>query len=299
MYKQSVRRRRAALALLVAASLALLTAYFGESAGGALHALQRGALEVMAPIQEGTGRALKPLRDLAGWFGDTLHAREQRDQLRTQRDALRREAVRAQSLARDNQQLRRLLGLDQSGISRYEPVTARVIGRSPTVWYATVNIDKGTVDGVRLNQPVVNGDGLVGKVTAVTHGAAQVTLVTDHTSGVSAAANTGTKRSPSRVYGLVQTAVGNPGDLLLNFVSRRSELEKGASVTTAGSRSSRLESLFPPDIPIGVVTQVDEEELSQYQRVHIRPFADLRRLDFVQILTLSSKGPAADRAQAP
>jgi rod shape-determining protein MreC len=82
VYKQSVRRRRAVLGLLVALSLILLTAYFGESAGGGLHALQRGVLQVLAPIQEGANRALKPVRDLAGWFGDTLHARSQRDQLR-------------------------------------------------------------------------------------------------------------------------------------------------------------------------------------------------------------------------
>ena len=45
-----------------------------------------------------------------------------------------------------------------------------MIGRSPTVWYSTVTIDKGSGDGVRINDPVVNGDGLVGRVTDVTHG---------------------------------------------------------------------------------------------------------------------------------
>ncbi len=300
MHKQTVRRRRAALAVLVAASLALLTAYFGEPAGGALHALQRGVLEVLAPIQEGTGRALKPVRDLAGWFGDTFSARSERDKLLKQRDELQQEVIGAEAARRENQQLRRMVALDQTGVSSYQPVTARVIGRSPTVWYATVNVDKGTVDGVRLNQPVVNGDGLVGKVTAVTHGAAQVTLITDHSSGVSAkVVTTKVDRAGNGVFGLVQTAVGNPQDLLLDFVSRSSNLQKGDRVVTAGSRSSRLESLFPPDIPIGLVTKVDDQELSQYQRVHIKPFADLRRLDFVQVLTRGSQGPASDQASGP
>ena len=282
------------LALLVALSLAFLTAYFGETAAGTLHLLQRGALQVLAPIQEGTGRALKPFRDLAGWFGDTLHARGERDQLRKQRDQLRRQVIDLQRNQADSQQLGQLKQLDQtSGIGSYQPVTARVIGRSPTLWYATVTVDRGRVDGVRVNQPVVNGEGLVGKVTAVTHGAAQVTLITDHTSGVSA------KVLPQRVFGLVQTAVGRPDDLLLNFVSRTSNLRKGETVVTAGSSSSRLESLFPPGIPIGTVTKVDDAELSQYQRVHIAPAADLRRLDFVQVLTRTGSGSGADRAQAP
>ena len=288
------------LALLVALSLALLTAYFGESAGGVLHTLQRGVLQVLAPIQEGTGLALKPFRDMAGWFDDTLDARKERDQLRKERDQLRQEVIGAEAARAENQKLRRQLELEDARLSDYEPVSARVIGRSPTVWYATVNVDKGSVDGVRVNQPVVNGDGLVGKVTSVTHGAAQITLITDHTSGVSARVNTPlVARGKKEVYGLVQTAVGNPDDLLLNFVSRSSQLQKGDRVTTAGSRSSRLESLFPPDIPVGVVTKVDEEELSQFQRVHIRPFADLRRLDFVQILTRGGAGSTGDRAQSP
>ena len=74
MHDRAVRRRRAVLAALVLSSLILLTAYFGESSGGGLHAVQRGAMEVLAPIQEGANRALKPFRDLFGWFGDTLDA---------------------------------------------------------------------------------------------------------------------------------------------------------------------------------------------------------------------------------
>ena len=52
---------------------------------------------------------------------------------------------------------------------------------------------------------------------------------------------------------------------------------------TAGSQSTRLESLFPPNIPIGVVTQADDAELSQFQRVHIRPFADRFAPDTFQL----------------
>ena len=69
--RKVVRRRRAALAVFVALSIAILTAYFGESGGGFFHALQRGAQEAFAPIETGASRALKPVRDLVGWVGDT------------------------------------------------------------------------------------------------------------------------------------------------------------------------------------------------------------------------------------
>jgi rod shape-determining protein MreC len=280
VYKQTVRRRRAVLGLLVALSLILLTAYFGESAGGGLHALQRGVLQVLAPIQEGANRALKPFRDLAGWFGDTLHARDQRDKLRKEVRALRTQAIDGQSAVRENVDLKGILRLDRTAsLTSYKPVAARVIGRSPTFWYQTLNVDRGSSSGIRLNQPVVDGDGLVGKVTSVTSSVAQVTLVTDHTSGVSA------KVADTGVNGIVQPAVANPNDLLLDFVSSKDKVVKGEAIVTAGSRSGKLESLFPPGIPIGSVTKVDDQELNLYQRVHVTPYADLRKLDFVQILT--------------
>jgi rod shape-determining protein MreC len=256
-------------------------------------------LEVLAPVQEGTSRALKPFRDFFGWFDDTIDARKERDKLREERNELRKQVIGSRAAQRENAQLRRLVGLDRSDVlDGYTPQTARVIGRSPTIWYATITVDKGSSSGVRVDQPVVNGDGLLGKVTAVTRGASQITLITDHNSGVSARVLTPVvTESGNGITGVVQPAVGRPQDLLLEFVPRRASIQKGDTVVTAGSQSTRLESLFPPNIPIGVVTKADDEELSQYQRVHIRPFADLRRLDFVQILT-RSRPRGGERAQA-
>jgi len=280
VYDKTVRRRRAVLGLLVVCSLILLTAYFGEGAGSPLHSVQRGFLEVVSPIQDGASRALKPVRDLFGWFGDTLDAKDERDKLRKELEQTRREAIANAAAAREVEQLRKLVGLDRAlNIDQMDPVSARVITRSPTLWYSTVSINKGTSDGVRVDQPVINGDGLVGTITSATSNAAIVTLITDHTSGVSAVVN------ESGVAGVVQPAVGNPNDLLLEFIRRGDRIETGQTVVTAGSRSQRYESLFPPGLPVGRVSKVDDTELDVYQRVHVKPFAQLRRLDVVQVLT--------------
>jgi rod shape-determining protein MreC len=280
LYDKTVRRRRLVLGLLVVCSLILLTAYFGEGAGSPLHSVQRGFLQVVSPIQDGASRALKPVRDLFGWFGDTLDAQDERDKLRKELEQTRRQAIANAAAAREVEQLRKLVGLDRDlGIDQMDPVAARVITRSPTLWYSTVSINKGTSDGVRVDQPVINGDGLVGTVTSATGNAAIVTLITDHTSGVSAVVN------ESGVAGVVQPAVGNPNDLLLEFIRRGDRIETGQTVVTAGSRSQRYESLFPPGLPVGRVSKVDDTELNVYQRVHVKPFAQLRRLDVVQVLT--------------
>ena len=97
MSDKTVRRRRAVLLLLVVLSLILLTAYFGEASNGRLHSVQRGFLTVVSPIQDGANKALKPVRDLFGWFGETADAKSQRDQLRKQVDRLRRELAAVQA----------------------------------------------------------------------------------------------------------------------------------------------------------------------------------------------------------
>jgi rod shape-determining protein MreC len=283
-------------ALLVAVSLILLTAYFGESAGGPLRSIQRGFLEVISPIQEGASRVLKPVSDLAGWIDDTLSAKGERDKFKKQRDALRTDAAQADLLRRQNRELQAMLNLDKGNdLGSQKPVTARVIGRSPTLWYATITIDQGSDAGIRDDQPVVNGEGLVGKISATSGNAAQVTLITDSTSGVSA------EIAATGVTGLVKTEVGQPTDLLLDFVSRTSKVSKGQRVVTAGTRSSRLESLFPAGIPIGSVSRIEPSELDIYKRVHVTPFADVRRLDFVQVLTRPDTAPKPPQltAQVP
>jgi len=286
VYDKSVRRRRIALALLVASSLLLLTVYFGESAGGGLHSVQKGVLEVVSPIQEGASRALKPVRDLAGWTGDTIDAKGKLSDLEQQNAALRRKAIAGTDAARQNQQLQKLLALDKaSGLDATDPVSARVIGQSPTLWYSTIVVDRGTGDGVRNGQPVITGDGLIGQVTTASGNSAVVTLITDSEIAVSA------RISESGVPGVVQAGPGGPDDLLLQYTTRRDRVEDGQSVVTAGTTSSsnRYESAYPPGIPIGEVTRVDDPGTDS-QKVHIRPFADLHRLEFVQILTSRANG---------
>jgi rod shape-determining protein MreC len=288
--KKVVRRRRAALAVFLGLSLALLTAYFGESGGGALHALQRGAQEALAPIEAGATRAFKPLRDFFGWAGDTLDAKDQNEKLQDEVERLREQLARSQTAQRDASQLRGLVGLArQEGYPQgTQPVTARVIARSPTVWYSTVKVDKGRSDGVRTDQPVVAAGGLAGKVTRVTGGTAEVTLITDASSAVSA------QVMPEGATGIVKPEVGDPDDLLLDFVQKGKRVTEGTTVVTSGFTSRRVESLFPRGIPIGRVTKVDLDEVELYQRVHLKPFADLRRVDYVQVLT---RRPRTERAE--
>ena len=281
MYDKTVRRRRAVLGLLVACSLILLTASFGDSAGGGVTSIQRGVLDVVSPIQEGASRALKPVRDLFGWIGDTVHAKGKVDDLEKERDQLRRQVIDRDAALRQNTQLRELLALDtNASLKDNAPVGARVIGRSPTVWFSQVTIDKGSSAGIRLDQPVVTGAGLVGKVTTVTRGTSIVTLVTDAKMSVTARIN------ENGVPGVLQTQIGDPRELELKYTTRDDTVRAGQRVVTSGTdaRITAEPSLYPPDIPIGRVTRVEDEGTDD-QVVHVKPYADMRKLEFVQVLT--------------
>jgi rod shape-determining protein MreC len=279
--RKVVRRRRAALAVFVVLSIAILTAYFGESGGGFFHTLQRGTQEAFAPVETGASRALKPVRDFFGWAGDTIDAKDQNADLKREVRQLRGDLAQSETALRDAGQLKELTALRQENYfpQSTSPVTARVIARSSTVWYSSVKIDKGSDDGLRENQPVIAAGGLAGKVTSVTGGSAEVRLITDGQSGVSA------QVFPAGVTGVVRPEVGNPDDLLLEHVESGRRVTENTLVITSGFTSAKTESLFPRGIPIGRVTKVDLDELETYQRVHVKPFADLRQLDLVQVLT--------------
>lgn len=276
--RSQVQRRRAVLVVLLAVSLVLLTVYFSEPVSGGLHAIQRGAGEVLSPLEEGAARAFKPFSDLAGWVGDVGDAKKENKQLKTEVESLRAQLAELATDKREAEQLRDLAGLSASLPAGTEKVTARVIAHSPTVWYSTIQIDKGRDDGVRTNQPVITAGGLAGKVIAAGGGTARVALITDASSAV------GAEIMPRGVAGVVKPEIGGK-DLILDYIPKGSRVRKGEVVVTSGFKAGELGSLFPRGIPIGRVGSVNQDQLEIFQRVRVRPYAELRRMDFVQVLT--------------
>ena len=283
MYRKQVRRRRAVLALLIVGSFVLLTVTYGRGSDS----VQRGVSSIFSPVQSVADRALKPARDLVNWFDRTFDARGENSRLKTQLDELRHKVVAGEAASAENAQLRKLVELDRGPAlaeSAYEPVTGRVIARSPTVWNSTVTVDVGSDDGVRVDDPVIGGDGLVGLVASTEGGSAQVTLITDHASAVSA------KVVPGGVQGVIRPDVGDPEDLILDFIDSTKDIHGGQTVVTSGWRAEGIASLFPPGLPVGEVTSAPIVEQEASQQVHLRPYADIANLDLVQVLTGGSRG---------
>jgi len=289
VHDKSVRRRRALLALLVILSLLLLTAYFGESSEGTLHSVQQDFLTVVTPIQDGVDKALKPVRDLFNWFSETLHAKSQRASLLAQNERLKHERVNDEAEKRQYHQLLALFHIDQLGVSSYKPVTATVIAKTPNLWYSTVTINAGSSAGIKANDPVINGEGLVGKITTVAPNGAIVSLVTNTGMGVSARIGTGS------ATGVVQPKVGEPSDLLLQYLPAGTQANDGEYVVTSGTLAPPDYSLYPPGIIIGQVSSTSEE--GGYLAVNVHPAVNLRALETVQVLTTPPDSTPAREAR--
>lgn len=296
MHDKQVRRRRAVLALLVGTSLILLTAYFGESPNSPLHSVQRGIVEVFAPIQKGASKVLSPFGDVAGWVSNTVNAKSDNATLRNENATLTAELAEAKYQLHQAMQARGLLALDTaagSTIRDYSPIVADVIGRDPSVWYQQFEVDEGTDDGVGMNDPVVAPSlnaavpgGLVGDVTAVGRNWSEVTELTGDKFAVGAEID-----DPDGDAGILQPAVGNPNSLLLeDLPPQTGDIQPGKSypVVTSGFEDPAdpvIKSWSPPGIPIGYVSSVNENTVLNQQDVTVTPYADLHHLSIVQILT--------------
>jgi rod shape-determining protein MreC len=158
----------------------------------------------------------------------------------------------------------------------YRPVNAAVVAPPGGPFAHTLAIAAGSSSGVRLESPVVSGDGLVGIVSNVFPDTAVVTLLTDPDSFVSAFdVRTG-------VRGMVHTGPG--GTLILDQVPKQLRVLNGDKLVTAGTHSARYPDLYPYGIPIGSVSSVNATDTATFLQVQVQPFANLGSLEAVAVL---------------
>lgn len=285
MPRNKVAWRRLVFVVLIIAALALLTVSFRETESGPVHAIQQAAAGALSPLQSWGAKAAEPFQDGYQWIRTLWSAHKEAERLARELQELQGEAVKLKEQAEENERLKGLLDFQEKGTfpEGTEFMVARVIGKSPTRWEAWIQIDKGTADGVQVDQPVVgatpvatsslSGKGLVGKVVNVTSHTAQVQLITDSESSVAA------KIQGSRAEGIVEGSVS--GALVMDFVDRDIVVEPKLVVVTSG-----FGGIYPAAIPIGIVANVGEEDVNIYKEIEVQSFIDFRVLEEVMVLII-------------
>ena len=280
------RRTRLVLGALLVVALALITVDYRGAAASPLSGLNSFGGSVLGSAEGAVSLVTSPLRRLAGGSGSQARiAALQRQVTRLRTELSQQQLSRAQSA-----QLSRLLQL--AGRGGYRIVAANVIAASPA--YAdTVTIDIGRQDGIKLNETVLNGAGLVGTVTAVNPQTATVLLTTD------ASATVGVRLAGTGLIGAVTGTGKNlstAGLLRLEVFSSSAQLRPGEQIVTFGSVGGRP---YVPGVPVGVITQVEGSTSSLTRLALVRPFVTISTLGVVGVVVVPPRTNPRDSVLPP
>jgi rod shape-determining protein MreC len=284
---QSSRRPWLPLSLFV---LGLLVLVLHE--GGYLGAVENALHYAVDPLQRVLSGVEKVTGNLFQTVREVRELRAEVEELREQVDALTVENVRLREYEADVQQLRAmlnfasdyptsaLLGADVVGRDACDTFPCgEVVGIEPNPYLRYVTINVGALQGVKVGMPVVSsGAGLVGRVAQVTPRAAQLQLVNDADSAVTALLQS------SRVSGLV---VGQPdGTLRMEYIPQAENVSVGDIVLTSG-----LGGFMPKGLVIGQVSEVQQMDYELFQTAIVRPAVDFSRLELVLVITAFEQVP--------
>ncbi|MEX0835823.1 MAG: rod shape-determining protein MreC [Nitriliruptor sp.] len=269
MYQR--RKARVLLVVLIITALVLITVDFRSGGGdGPLDRLRGAVTAVARPIQDGIATLVRPLGDAVGGVTDIFSVRADNERLRVRLETLEQRTRSALDLERENSELRQLLEIRD----RAELVTvgARTVALGASDFEWTITIDAGTDAGIERGMPVINGDGLVGRVVQATPNASRVLLTIDPT--FFAAVRTSTTGET----GTIQGRGGEP--LVFAVTDPAAELEVGQELVTSAYSNGQ----YPEGIPIGTIADVGESTTALTRDVTVRPFVDFTRLHEVLVI---------------
>jgi rod shape-determining protein MreC len=230
----------------------------------------RVVLAISSPVQRGLTAAIEGSRGGVDGYVALRGAREERDQCVADLSVSRAELNALREAKAENERLRAALGYTETTV---EPeLSARVIGVNASPHFISLRINRGEGDGVRIGMPALTADGVVGQVSRVVGGTADVMLLTDPSSRLGAVV----QRTRVRA-----TAVGAGGGapLHLDNVLHGDDVVDGDLVITSGT-----DGLFPKGLVIGSVEKVTREANAMFLKARVVPAVDLRKVEEVLLL---------------
>ena len=202
-------------------------------------------------------------------------AQSENDILKQRVQELEVEIKQTEELTAENERLKSLLNLKEQSKSKILP--AKIIGRDPSVWFDSSIINRGSLDGVKLNMPVVTDGGIIGRVTAVSPLTAQIDLITAAKERSSLGAIIGEVGTPSSLG--VVSGTGKKDLIEMRYVSGSVEVKAGNIIYTSGQ-----EGIYPAGLKIGEVIEVVSGSATTAHQIFIRPSAGLNSMREVGVL---------------
>jgi rod shape-determining protein MreC len=282
-------RQRAPLWLLVllALNFGLMSwdAKVGETKQPIIKAWAQSAISPLQRATTGVGGAG------LGFFSGLWEMRNAQAENQTlkQKLAEAENEMRDARQARDeNERLKKLLDFTKD--VSFKSIPARVIARDPSVWFNSLIINRGTLDGIDLDMPVVTPEGIVGRVVGVGPVSAQVMLLTDERSAAGAVVG---QLGASDAIGSVR-GYGKNGLLEMRYVSGLETVNVGDYIVTTGQ-----DKIYPPGLNVGTVVEVKQGTTTTPHTIYVRPGARLDSLQEVAVLNYRAPQRTAPEKALP
>jgi rod shape-determining protein MreC len=263
-----VRRNRVLLisGFFLLCSLGLLSANARHP--GRIDPLGRIFLELMAPFQRMTAGVAGAIRGVWDHYVGLIGVQAENDRLRERVRDLERRGTRSGEMELMNRRLKRLLALERELPTR--AVAAQVTARDASVWFQSLTLNKGELDGIQVGMPVIAPEGVVGLISSTSPHAARVLLLTDPNSGIDVLVQR------TRVRGIVSGLLEQGTSL--KYVKRSDDVRVGDRVVASG-----LDGVFPKGLPVGRVTKVSRKDRGLFLYAEVTPAADASRLEEVLV----------------
>ncbi|MED7953268.1 MULTISPECIES: rod shape-determining protein MreC [unclassified Streptomyces] len=284
---RDTRESRLLLILLVAVAFALITVDIKGGESSPLGGARRAAASVLGPVERGAATAVDPVADTVRAFRDAAAHSGRTDQLARENTELRQKLASSDMAGGRTQQLDDLLRT--AGAGGYTVKAAQTIAIGPAQGFSwTITIDAGSDDGLTRDMTVVNGQGLVGRITTVAPTTATVLLASDP--GFSA----GTRLEGTGEIGFASG--GGSSAMKVSLLNGKAQVKEGDRLVTFGSQSGRP---FVPGVPVGKVVQVEANPGQLTKTVLVEPFVQFTRLDLVGVVVVPPRTDPRDAVLPP
>ena len=260
--------------LLVAVLLVLLLASSLAQGKYKFAFMEKVITTVLAPVQYVVTNVSFTFRNIGLSTGELMTVYRDNKNLRLENESLRQNNLNMTEIMAENMRLRSILDY-KKGTPQFDIVTATVVGRDPGTWTSTIIINRGTVDGIAKDMPVVTPQGLVGSVVSVYGNVAKVNMVLDPRSAVGALV----QRPESRVAAIVEGNSATPLTPKMVNIARDADVIKGDKIITSG-----FGGIYPKGLLIGEVVDLINEEGGLLKYAVLKPAVDFDRLEEVSII---------------
>ncbi len=255
----------ALMALLVPLSLYILVSTVGRKNFTLPH---RVALEIIGPVQNVFSKTIGIGSNVWHHYISLVQVATENDQLRREIKKYKKANAAYREAAAINGQLQKNLDLENS--TSDPEITAKIIGRDPSLWFKTLTINKGSISGIEKGMPAITPEGVAGQVINVSRHYAKIIVATDPNSAIDAIVQ------KNRTQGIIK---GDSRGYQLRYILKNNTINQGDQIITSG-----MGGIFPKGLAIGQVSEIIKSRRGMFQKIKVTPAVDFHRLEYLVII---------------